>query len=255
MFSSKTDKDWEKFGSLEPYFGVLSDNKYHRNNLTNEVKEEFFLSGYQHINFVIEAVRKYVDDDFTFRKAIDFGCGVGRLVIPLSEIAEHVVGIDISESMLQEAKKNCDSRNIRNVEFIRFKNDFSELHEKYDFIHSYIVFQHIPTHRGEKIFESLLNLLNHGGIGVLHFTYANSLVGFRNLVSMLKQSIPFINNFINLFKGRNFYEPHMQMNNYNLNNIFRKIRDKEVENLHIEYTNHGGYLGVIIIFRKPERKY
>jgi hypothetical protein len=34
---------------------------------------------------------------------------------------------------------------------------------KYDFIHSYIVFQHIPVERGKRIFEKLLAHLETGG--------------------------------------------------------------------------------------------
>ncbi|MEZ0334809.1 MAG: methyltransferase domain-containing protein [Gemmatimonadales bacterium] len=35
--------------------------------------------------------------------ALDFGCGVWRLTRPLSERFQHVIGVDISSSMLDEA--------------------------------------------------------------------------------------------------------------------------------------------------------
>jgi SAM-dependent methyltransferase len=48
-------------------------------------------------------------------RAIDFGCGVGRLTLPLSHIFESVVAIDISPDMLAEtminAKANGRDRN------------------------------------------------------------------------------------------------------------------------------------------------
>ncbi len=80
-------------------------------------------------------------------RALDFGCGVGRLVIPLSKIAESVTGVDVSESMLNEAISNCDNQNVNNANFIKADDNLSMLSGKYDFIHSYIVFQHIPTKR------------------------------------------------------------------------------------------------------------
>ena len=107
MFGSKTDKMWEKIGNQDPYFGVITDEKYRTMSLTEEKKKEFFQSGCDHIKFVLEKVRKHLDQYFKISNALDFGCGVGRLTIPMAEIADHVVGIDVSGSMLREAVRNC----------------------------------------------------------------------------------------------------------------------------------------------------
>ncbi len=90
MFSTDTDKEWEKFGKDDPYFGVLTDNKYQKSNLTDEKKNEFFKSGFDYINNVLANIRQHIDQTFTIKKALDFGCGVGRLVIPLANLAEEV---------------------------------------------------------------------------------------------------------------------------------------------------------------------
>lgn len=100
MFNNDTDKEWEKFGKYDPYFGVLTHDKFHKINLTDENKEEFFKSGFDYIDDVLEKIRSHIDQSFTIKKALDFGCGVGRLVIPLANVAKEVTGVDVSDSML-----------------------------------------------------------------------------------------------------------------------------------------------------------
>ena len=87
----------------------------------------------------------HIDPSFSINHALEFGCGVGRLVIPLAKIAKRVTGIDVSESMINEAKRNCESRKINNVFLTKTDDSLSLLANNYDFMLSFIVFQHIPA--------------------------------------------------------------------------------------------------------------
>jgi hypothetical protein len=42
----------------------------------------------------------------------------------------------------------------------------------------------------------------------------------------------------------------MQMNYYNLNWVFKLFSENNIENISITFTNHDGFLGVMIYFRK-----
>jgi ubiquinone/menaquinone biosynthesis C-methylase UbiE len=251
MFNSNTDKEWEEFGKDDPYFGVLTSDKYHKSNLTDEGREDFFKSGFSYIDEVIEKVRLHIDPDFTIKRALDFGCGVGRLVVPIANIAEEVTGVDVSDSMLSEAKKNCETYSINNVTFAKSDDSLSLLKGKYDFINSFIVFQHIPVTRGERIFESLIAHLDHGGVCVVHFTYASEYK-IRKLISFIKRYVPLSGNFINLIKGKKFFAPQMQMNAYDLNQLYLTIHKAGVRGYYVELTNHGGMLGITVYFQKPK---
>jgi SAM-dependent methyltransferase len=48
---------------------------------------------------------------------LDLGCGTGAVALALAESAGHVVGRDISEGMLEEARRNADERGLENVSF------------------------------------------------------------------------------------------------------------------------------------------
>ena len=197
MYKSNTDRDWEEVGRSDPYYGVVTHDKFRHSNMTEENKEDFFRSGYNHVNDVIENIRTHIDSTFTIKKALDFGCGVGRLLIPLSDLAEIATGIDVSDSMLKECRKNCKERSINNVTLCKSDDTLSCLKDKYDFIYSFVVFQHIPVSRGERIFKNLIDHLEEGGISVVHFTYGKENRAMR-IMGLLKNHVPFAKNLINL---------------------------------------------------------
>jgi SAM-dependent methyltransferase len=77
-------------------------------------------------------------------RALEIGCGMGRIVRPLSERIEKVFGVDISAEMIARARQGLAPGG--NVEFRVTDgrlNDFEDA--SLDFVYSFIVFQHIPT--------------------------------------------------------------------------------------------------------------
>ena len=251
MFNNSTDKDWEKFGRHDPYFGVITDDKFRQSNLTDENREEFFRSGADYIKAIFWNIGQHIDPQFTARKALDFGCGVGRLVIPLAKVAQEVTGIDVSDSMLKEARENCDARSLENVSFVSSDDGLSQLDGKYDFIHSFIVFQHIPVERGEQIFNQLMERLEVGGVCVVHFTYAKNYKAGK-LLPLIKKYVPLSKNFINWIKGRGFLSYSMQMNAYNMNHLLLTIQKANVRDFYAEFTDAVDEFGLILYFKKPE---
>src|SRR5688500_636371 len=94
MISNDTDKEWEKFGKDDPYFGVLSDVSFRKGNLNPEAFERFFASGEEYVSDLLVRAVRFAGEGFRPRSALDFGCGVGRLVIPLASRCARVVGVD-----------------------------------------------------------------------------------------------------------------------------------------------------------------
>src|SRR5947209_8593800 len=102
MAGAATDRDWEFFGRTDPYWSVFTQERYRRANLTEDAVRDFFASGEQHIDFVLATVRDHLDGGFAPRSALDFGCGVGRMVVPLARRCGRVVGVDVADAMLAE---------------------------------------------------------------------------------------------------------------------------------------------------------
>ena len=249
MFDRSTDREWEKFGQRDAYYGVVSHAKYRKDNLSADRKSEFFQSGEEHVAHVLERLRAHMGGDVDIRRAVDFGCGVGRLAIPLAKVAGEVTGLDVSESMLQEAARNAAEQSLANIRWAKSDDGVSALSGEYDFIHSYIVFQHIPVARGERIFAELLAHLSPGGMGAVHFSYGSVKRG-KHVALFVQKHVPFAGNVANLIRGRGLFEPQMQMNMYSLNRLSRLLQQAGVQSCHIDFTDHRGELGAMLYFRK-----
>jgi ubiquinone/menaquinone biosynthesis C-methylase UbiE len=247
--NKNTDNQWELFGKIDPYFGVLADKMYLSKNITIKYKQYFFQSGFNHLDSIIKNIKNNYDGNFKIKTALDFGCGVGRITIPLSALSKSVIGMDVSLPMIKESKENCKKQSINNIQFIQSDDNLSLLNDKFNFLHSYIVFQHISPNRGMKIFQNLIKNLENGGIGVVHFIYARDTY-YKYIISFLKNRIPFLSNVINLIKKRDFYYPQMQMFIYDLDEIYYVLRKNSIKPFFRDYTNHSGQLGVCIYFKK-----
>ncbi|MBD2437587.1 class I SAM-dependent methyltransferase [Nostoc sp. FACHB-110] len=245
-----TDKAWNRYGELDPYFGVLSSDKYQSKNLNEDSYREFFQSGINDFNSVIATVQKHIDPHFQPRYALEFGCGVGRILIPLAKSSIHVVGLDVSESMLAEARKNCQLNKLQNVELLKSDDSLTAIAgRKFNFIYSFIVFQHISPRRGEAIMANIIKHLESNGVGVLHFTYHQEVSKLQKTREWIKKYIPFAHNLINLIKCKDFNYPLMLMNQYDLNRLFLRLHKSNIHNIYVEMSNHGGHLGVILYFQ------
>ncbi len=247
-----SDADWKKWGATDPYFGVITHEKFRGKNLNDENLNEFFKTGEMHIEHVYKIFRLYFDENFNPQRVLDFGCGAGRLLLPLSHRATEVVGVDVSEGMLDEARKNIERRGICNAELVL--SNGTELVTKIktqDFIHSYIVLQHVSVEAGEKILKVLLSKIKPGGYGALHFTISSSGSVLREFISAIRNRVPFLHYIFNAIQGKNFLEPRMQMTKYDLSKLLSFFEDYCIKQLLIEHTDHGGHLGVMFYFKRP----
>lgn len=253
MLKSNSDNNWEQFGLEDPYYSVLTDGKYHSANLSEDRQKEFFSSGHKHIVNVFEIIKKHINPLFLPQRALDFGCGTGRLIVPLSQLSTHVVGVDISIAMLREAQNVCSSRGITNVSFARSDDELSELiNQKFDFIHSIAVLQHIDVTRGERIMRNMLLHLSPGGVGAIGVAYYVPNTIFRRIYRFVTHKIPMGRPLTNLLKGRNIGAPVMQMNPYNLNRLLLLMQEYGVSNVHLSFTESSGdHRGVLLCFEMP----
>lgn len=256
MFGNDSDRTWEYFGKHDPYFGVLTADQFKSDKLTEDAKEAFFASGRRYVEHICRVISGFGGAPLAPKRALDFGCGVGRITLPLARMSESVVGVDVSEAMLAEARRNSEKQGLTNTTFVRGDDQLTAVTGTFDLVHSFIVFQHIPPRRGEVIVKRLVHMLRDGGIGVLHFTYAfgrgSSLA--RRLLIGAYQTVPALYGVRNLAKGRPFGEPMMQMNEYSLNRLMRILEEGGCHNIQVRFTETSAFRrpfhGVQIFFRK-----
>lgn len=105
-------------------------------------------------------------------RALDFGCGVGRLSQPLADNFDEVYGIDISPSMIELARKyNRHGERCRYV--LNSSTDLSAFPDRhFNFIYSSITLQHMKPRLAKQYMVEFVRLLAPGGVLVFQLPVA-----------------------------------------------------------------------------------
>ncbi len=107
---------------------------------------------------------------------VDLGSGRGTDVLRMAEsVGESgfVYGIDISDGMLEKARKNAEKFNVKNVKFIRCELEKLELPDKVaDLIISNCTLNHASDKQA--VWNEIFRILKKGGRFVISDIYATS---------------------------------------------------------------------------------
>jgi len=243
---------WERFGRDDPYFGVLSHARFQRENLDDEALEAFYATGEDYVEHVIALAQARRGEPLSLTRALDFGCGVGRLLIPLARRADEAVGVDVSPSMLAETRRACETRGIGNV-VLDQTDALASLAPDFDLITSHIVFQHIPTATGYELLAALARLLAPGGVGVLEFSLTPASILARPFYGVLR-SLPPARRLWNLLRRRDADYPFMEMNVYRLERLLAVLREHGIGEVSVRYEPapfRTDYNRATLIFMRP----
>jgi 2-polyprenyl-3-methyl-5-hydroxy-6-metoxy-1,4-benzoquinol methylase len=249
ILSTRPESDWKKLGETDPYYGVLSIDKLKADKIDDVAKEKFFNSGVVQVDRVFGVLKAH--HDFTpHGKALDFGCGVGRITSALAPHFDTVTGLDIAPGMLAEARRNAQMRGDRNLVY-GLSDDPSFLAEgTYDFVHTYIVLQHIPVTVGESIIRSLLKSLKVGGFGAIHFTYREVDPSLASAAAKMAKNTPLMRNIANIMVGRKWDRPTMQMNDYSIPRVIDMLSEAGVSTFSAARVDDWTHYGLFVFFQK-----
>jgi len=162
MTLKDVQKTYEAYGKEDPLYAVLSvkdakNNKWDVN--------EFYATGRQEIANAMRHLAK-LGVELNKGKAMDFGCGVGRLTQALCEEFSEAVGVDISYSMIENAEKHnkfgdrCEYR-------VNTTDDLAQLDDtSFDFVYSNISLQHSPPEASSKYIAEFFRILRPGGVAL-----------------------------------------------------------------------------------------
>jgi 2-polyprenyl-3-methyl-5-hydroxy-6-metoxy-1,4-benzoquinol methylase len=122
-----------------------------RHILNNNFKNKSEL--YLHLMHI--ATYEYAKNLVKNKKVLDFGCGSGYGTHILSENAESIVGVDISNEAVDYAKNEYNSPNLSFMTISELEN------EKFDIITSFQVIEHVPN--DNEYVAKLNKMLKPGG--------------------------------------------------------------------------------------------
>lgn len=157
---------WQAFGESEPHWSVLSADDFRQDRLAGNI-DRFFETGRGEIKVLMRFLSRAGLSTMVGR-AMDFGCGVGRLSFGLAAYADRVVGIDISPPHLRLAERHAAEQGIANVDFEAIASVADlDRYAGFDLIVSRIVLQHNPPPVMAALFARLLAALAPGGCAIV----------------------------------------------------------------------------------------
>lgn len=242
--------EWEKWGQRDPYFAVITHDEYHADRVDDAARQAFFAGGEGEIAMTLDDVRRVTDSAWRPRSTLDFGCGVGRLTMPLARISERVCAVDVSSAMLREASRNCAAAGLGNVEFRLSSPNLAGVEGPFDFVHSSIVFQHIPPSSGYPLFDAILDRVTPNGAGMLHVVHGRRGPRLRIAAHRARRSSHMVHRLFNVIQRRPMDAPLMAMFEYDLSRLLTSLESRGFERVGGRLTDHGGCLGIMLTFSR-----
>ena len=180
MSLHQTRSDWTKLGTYDPLWAVLATPDRRHGGWDSEA---FLATGRDEVRSVLDHVRS-VGLNPSKERALDFGCGAGRLTIALADHVDEVVGVDISAPMLAKARELDTAGRCRFLE-----NDRDDLagfdDASFDIVMSSLVLQHLPTDLARAYLAEMVRVLRPGGAMVVQLATAADLSARGLLVRVL----------------------------------------------------------------------
>ena len=235
MLFRNTDREWNKWDKDDLYYAVLASPKY-RNR---ENMEEFFASGEQNFLHMKEGFDHLSIPLTPEGKALDYGCGVGRVLRPFGQYFQQAVGIDVSRAMVEEAQQNInvDTTEVRLVE----NNDLASClgDDTFSFIHTRLVLQHIPAKTGFQIIRQLLERLDKKGKSYIQAPMVPRKKWIY-FINQLRFMLPFTFKLSELLLGKEhpLTDPVTEMNVYPAHPMLLLIDELGIEVRHIALSTN-----------------
>ena len=160
-----TRENWDDLAELDLYWSILG---YSDSPSGKWDQREFLRTGEREIDAVMTTAAA-LGYPHGRERALDFGCGVGRLTRALARSFTQACGVDISRAMLARAEElNSDRANCRFVH-----NDRADLsifpNDHFDLIYTVLVLQHLPSRRvAISLMREFVRILKPGGLLMFH---------------------------------------------------------------------------------------
>lgn len=131
---------------------------------------DFYATATEVINSLESELRRVPVAQRSAWKALEIGCGPGRLMRPMSRHFAEIHGVDVSDEMIALARERL--RDIPNAH--PEASDGASLAQfpdtSFDFVYSYAVFQHVPSRDViASYMREICRVLRNGGLARLQF--------------------------------------------------------------------------------------
>jgi 2-polyprenyl-3-methyl-5-hydroxy-6-metoxy-1,4-benzoquinol methylase len=241
-----TDSDWNQLGTVDPFWAVITDERFRADRMDATTREAFYETGFSSIDQFHSALKHAFSAPDHFEACLDFGAGVGRLLVPMAGRAHQAVGVDIADSMRAICQTRLDELGLSQVKLVATPKEAAAF-GPFDWINSFIVLQHIPPARGMELIADLLATLKPGGFLSLHLTT------FRDPHLVPQDTASPMRRFLRQVRSSMRSDPkigQISMFDYDLGQVLALLTRAGCPRFVLEHTDHGGHHGYMIYAQK-----
>lgn len=190
-YFKRLSNKWNELCQYDPLWAILTDENKKDGKWD---KNEFFKTGEHEIDDIIKYINSF-GLNINTERALDFGCGVGRLTLPLANYFKEVHGVDISQSYIDLADEYNDSKE-KVLYHVNESYDLKLFPDYYfDFIYTNITLQHIKPSISKKYIKEFLRILSPGGMLIFQLPTPLKIrelgkINYTNLFNFLVQYSP-----------------------------------------------------------------
>jgi 2-polyprenyl-3-methyl-5-hydroxy-6-metoxy-1,4-benzoquinol methylase len=149
---------------------------------------------------------------------LEYGCGLGRLAIPLSRRPGSITAVDRSPVMLDAAKREAERRGAGHIAFDA-PGTFRANARNFDLVVCYHVLQRLPRHQGLSLVHELAGRLSPGGVGVFQWLLGTGAsLGVRG-TRWAREHLPGVNAAVNRLRGKPSNHPFIPTHAYSLDDL------------------------------------
>lgn len=160
MQLSALKRHWERLGRQDPFWAVLTDPN-RRGRMWD--LEQFYRSGIDELAAVLDHAER-VGLTVSRQRALDFGCGAGRMTQAMAAAFERADGVDISRSMLDTARRHNRHGNRCVYHYNSAPNLALFESETFSFVFTTLVLQHMAPDYAKAYLRELVRVLKRGGV-------------------------------------------------------------------------------------------
>lgn len=160
MTLDRLQESWNEWGKRDPLWVILSDPDKRDGQWD---LDEFLATGPREVGALLGKVAD-LGFEIDRRRALDFGCGVGRITQALCEHFGECTGVDIAPSMI-EAAERYNRFPARCSYLVNAKSDLGQFSSgHFDLVYCKLVLQHMDPAFSRKYIAEFMRVLSAGGL-------------------------------------------------------------------------------------------
>lgn len=171
---------WGALGETEPHWSVLTDERFRGERLAGNLAS-FMASGETSAKTMAAMLARHGVTPESHPRLVEFGCGVGRVTLPLARRFGQVTGCDVSPGHLAVARAAAEQAGLGRIAWWQVRVEALLPPAPWDIWYSHLVLQHNPPPLVRHILRQAFAGLAPGGVAL--FQVPTHIRGYRFVVA------------------------------------------------------------------------